>query len=108
MALGYKTRLLVKLEGVRVPRDRDAFGTDDRRERDSVIDERRGDSPAHPIGVGEEIDELKEAELGNGGREPGYQVRHNGCDAGPTYSKGGGVEHQRLRMIDQGRSVTLI
>ena len=76
--------------------------------RGSVIDERRGDSPAHPIGVGEKIDEFKEAELGDGGREAGYQVRHHGCDAGPTDPKGSSVERQRLRMAGQGGEVALI
>lgn len=90
VVLGDEPGSLVKLKGVRVPRDRDTADTDGRRKRDNVIDQRRGHSPAHPIGVCEEIDELEEAETGNGGREPGYQVRHNGCDAGSTSRKRAG------------------
>ena len=102
LALRHEPRLLVELRGVRIPDHGDTGDTDGGGERDDVVDQRRGHAPPHPVGVGEKIDELDEAVLGHGGREPHDKVRLDGRDAySPARQRDRG-EDQSLRVIDRG------
>lgn len=70
VAFGDESDSLVEIRGMGIPDDRDAGDTEAFCIGDGIVDQSRGHSLAHPIGVGEQIDELERTMLGDGGRKP--------------------------------------
>lgn len=108
VTIGDEPDVVIEIQSVHIPDNRDPTDVQSPRECGYVLDEGRGHTPTHPIGVREEVEDFKIAVFRDGCSETYDQIRLDGCnpDAGAQLRRD--RKHKSFWMLDKNKSVGLI